>query len=33
MADDKKELSPLIKGKTVSVLQQTPKGTMHLVII
>lgn len=28
MADDKKELSPLIKGKTVSVLQQTPKGTM-----
>ncbi|PHK50339.1 ABC transporter substrate-binding protein [Staphylococcus edaphicus] len=28
MADDKKELTPLIKGKTISVLQQTPKGTM-----
>ncbi|QSY54958.1 ABC transporter substrate-binding protein [Staphylococcus simiae] len=28
LASDKKELQPLIKGKTASVLQQTPKGIM-----
>lgn len=28
MSKDKKELEPIIKDKTVSVLQQTPKGTM-----
>ncbi|MGV3042018.1 ABC transporter substrate-binding protein [Staphylococcus rostri] len=28
MAKDKKELAPLLKGKTASVVQQTPKGIM-----
>lgn len=28
LADDKKELEPFLKGKTASVVQQTPKGIM-----